>query len=120
MKLLLIKLIFSFQVLVLELLVTVRALMYGAAVRTVPDAERINFLDFHLSVSLLKHRGYEIIYSTGSEALFFQLVRISVLLLFGRWHWISCTVCWNHLMPKVFHWYFQVHVWHVQQLTHCN
>jgi len=34
-----ITLIFSFQGLVLEMLVTVSVLLYGAAVRTVPDAE---------------------------------------------------------------------------------
>lgn len=43
MKLLLITLIFSFQGLVLELLVTVRTLMYGAAVRTVADADDKRF-----------------------------------------------------------------------------
>jgi hypothetical protein len=35
----LITLIFSFQGLVLELLITVSVLLYGAAVRTIPDAE---------------------------------------------------------------------------------
>jgi hypothetical protein len=39
MKLLLITVIFSVQGLVLELLVTVSVLLYGAAFRTVPDAE---------------------------------------------------------------------------------
>ena len=32
--------------------------------------QRINFLDFHLSVSLLRHTGYGIIYSTRSEVPF--------------------------------------------------
>jgi hypothetical protein len=34
--------------------------------------QRVNFLDFHLSVSLWEHRGYGIIYSTRSEVPFVQ------------------------------------------------
>jgi len=70
MKLLLITLNFSFQGLILELLVTVSVLLYGTVVRTVPDAEdKLSRLP-PINVSLLELRGYRIIYSTRSEVPF--------------------------------------------------
>jgi len=56
----LITLIFSFQGLVFELLFTVSVLLYGAADRTVPDAEdKLSRLP-PISVSLLELRSYTI------------------------------------------------------------
>jgi hypothetical protein len=66
----LITLIFSFQGLVVELLVTVSVLLYGVAVRSIADATDKLSRFPPISESSLELWGYRIIYSTRSEVPF--------------------------------------------------